>query len=62
MAPSYHPEAADHLDSHLHVGWIVRIEVIPRQPRTDIASVVLVSIIWVVVLSRLEETDVTCES
>ncbi|KAL8831105.1 MAG: hypothetical protein Q9191_001054 [Dirinaria sp. TL-2023a] len=61
MAPSHHHEAADYLDHYLYLGRIVSYGKGPKLlPVADMNfSVVLVSIIWIVVLSRLEQTDVT---
>lgn len=62
MASSNHNEAAADLDGHLYAGWIVSVtKCSPTGTKLTHSSVVLVSIIWVVVLARIEQDDVTCE-
>ena len=63
VASSYHYQAANRFDGSLHPRGLVCFTTGFRLGSTadDSFSVVLVSIIWVIVLSRLEQQDVTCK-
>ena len=62
VATSNNHPATYHFVFHLHLGWLVSgtTAEICCQILTRNFSVVLVSIIWIVVLAKLEATDVTC--
>lgn len=62
MASSYHAQAANNFDSSLHFGWLVGLcTCINSQLVANIEfSVVLVSIVWVIVLSKVGAVDITC--
>ena len=65
MATSNHLKAKDHSDVHLYTRWLVcqRGLVLLGPNRCWLrCSVVLVSIIWIVVLSSLSHPDPTCKS
>ncbi|KAI4136265.1 MAG: hypothetical protein LQ341_005737, partial [Variospora aurantia] len=66
MAPPHNRKAANSTDYHLHNRRLV-CSILPtnfppniNHSLTTLKSVLLVSIIWIVVLARLEQADVTC--
>lgn len=67
LASSHHHQAAHRSYDNVHVGWLVR----PQTQGKGVSltrlltcgnSVVVVSVIWIIVLSKLEVADVTCKS
>ena len=63
IPPSYDCKATNSVNSSVYLGWLVYpTNDTHSPPVADLqCSVVLVSVIWIIVLSNLEQSDVTCK-